>query len=330
MMSLLVLRERLRTFYSKYDLYILAVLKFAVTLTALLLINQNLGYVPLLRNPVIAAAAALLCAFLPAGASAAAVGIYILIHLSAVSTEVLLVAGAVLVLMFLLYFSFKPGNGWLMVLTLIACYLHVPGALVLVAGLAFSPLAVIPMVFGLVLHQLGEAVLRNYSMLNAVAADANSMQKLTQVLNGLVQNQYLILFAAAIALTVLAVYIIRRLSVSYSWVVACILGILAFLVVTLTGNLVFDISVRIQDVFISAAVALVLGAAAHFMMLTVDYQGTEYVQFEDDDYYYYVKAVPKLSVSVPDVRIQKINARKIVHTQSGEGREQDRQRTEQK
>ena len=47
MMSLLVLRERLRTFYSKYDLYILAVLKFAVTLTALLLINQNLGYVPL-------------------------------------------------------------------------------------------------------------------------------------------------------------------------------------------------------------------------------------------------------------------------------------------
>ena len=37
---------------------------------------------------------------------------------------------------------------------------------------------------------------------------------------------------------------------------------------------------------------------------------TEYLQYEDDDYYYYVKAVPKIAVSAPDVKVQKINARK--------------------
>ena len=42
----------------------------------------------------------------------------------------------------------------------------------------------------------------------------------------------------------------------------------------------------------------------------VDYTRTEYVQFEDDDYYYYVKAVPKMTVATPEFKVQKINARK--------------------
>ena len=34
------------------------------------------------------------------------------------------------------------------------------------------------------------------------------------------------------------------------------------------------------------------------------------MQFEDDDYYYYVKAVPKMTVSTTQVKVQKISARK--------------------
>lgn len=43
-------------------------------------------------------------------------------------------------------------------------------------------------------------------------------------------------------------------------------------------------------------------------MFAVDYSRTEYIQFQDDDYYYYVKAVPKITVSAPDVKVQKINS----------------------
>jgi len=54
---------------------------------------------------------------------------------------------------------------------------------------------------------------------------------------------------------------------------------------------------------VSAIVAVVY----QFFVFSVDYTRTEYTQFEDDDYYYYVKAVPKVSLSAPDVKIQKIN-----------------------
>ena len=82
------------------------------------------------------------------------------------------------------------------------------------------------------------------------------------------------------------------------------------LTVILAGDFFYDISIQIipllTGVFISAAVA----AVYHFFVFNVDYSRTEYTQFEDDDYYYYVKAVPKISVSARDVRVQKINPRK--------------------
>ena len=42
---------------------------------------------------------------------------------------------------------------------------------------------------------------------------------------------------------------------------------------------------------------------------TVDYSRTENVQFEDDEYYYYVKAIPKMSVEAPDVNVTRMGYR---------------------
>ena len=35
-----------------------------------------------------------------------------------------------------------------------------------------------------------------------------------------------------------------------------------------------------------------------------DYTRVEYAQFEDDDYYYYVKAVPKISIPEADTKVK--------------------------
>ena len=53
----------------------------------------------------------------------------------------------------------------------------------------------------------------------------------------------------------------------------------------------------------------VIAAILDFFIFAVDYNRTEYVQFEDDDYYYYVKAVPKIAVTAPDKQVKKINTR---------------------
>ena len=41
----------------------------------------------------------------------------------------------------------------------------------------------------------------------------------------------------------------------------------------------------------------------------MDYKHTENVQFEDDDYYYYVKAIPKTKVAAPDRKVRSITGK---------------------
>ena len=42
------------------------------------------------------------------------------------------------------------------------------------------------------------------------------------------------------------------------------------------------------------------------LFFSVDYSRTENIQFEDDEYYYYVKAVPKVGVAVPEKKVKRI------------------------
>jgi hypothetical protein len=78
-------------------------------------------------------------------------------------------------------------------------------------------------------------------------------------------------------------------------------------------------TVRIFDFpRLQIALAIILGSALgagiaaviHFFAFYVDYTRTENVQFEDDDYYYYVKAVPKVTLSAPEKKVKKINSQR--------------------
>ena len=44
------------------------------------------------------------------------------------------------------------------------------------------------------------------------------------------------------------------------------------------------------------------------MFFAVDFRRTEYVQYEDDEYYYYVKAVPKIKVTQKDRNVTDIKS----------------------
>ena len=69
-------------------------------------------------------------------------------------------------------------------------------------------------------------------------------------------------------------------------------------------------SVSVPGLIIAIILSAAVAGVYHFFVFAVDYSRTEYVQFEDDDYHYYVKAVPKIAVSKPDVKVQRINTRK--------------------
>ena len=85
----------------------------------------------------------------------------------------------------------------------------------------------------------------------------------------------------------------------------------------------------------SALLGLAVGFILEFLFFSVDYSRTENMQFEDDEYYYYVKAVPKIGVPVPEKKVTHITEHQTQETvvmdsgaqaqlsqQAGEGKEE--------
>ena len=70
------------------------------------------------------------------------------------------------------------------------------------------------------------------------------------------------------------------------------------------GYLVLNISGKTLWLLIGSILSMLIGFVLEFLFMNLDYARTERVQFEDDDYYYYVKAVPKKMVASKEVTVK--------------------------
>ena len=79
------------------------------------------------------------------------------------------------------------------------------------------------------------------------------------------------------------------------------------ILVVLIGDFRFGVPVSVPELVVGMIGAVIASLIYQLFVFSVDYSRTEYTQFEDDDYYYYVKAVPKIAISRTDVKVQEIN-----------------------
>lgn len=309
MTSLLVWKEHMRAFYAKNSMIIQPVLRFLFGLCTYMSLNRALGYMAELANPIVVLVMALVSAALPWGVTVFMAGCLMIAHVYAVSLEMALIALILLLVIATLYYGFKPGDSVLMILTPMAFVLQIPYAIPLLVGLGGSLFSVIPVSCGVFLYYLLLYVKQNAGVLTNDST-VDLVQKYTQIIQSVVFNQTMMVMVVACALGILVVYLIRRLSMDYAWGVAIAAGAVAQLLVIFMGDFLFSVSVPVIPMIFGLAVSCLLAIIYNFFIFSVDYTRTEYVQFEDDDYYYYVKAVPKMTVATPEFKVQKINARK--------------------
>lgn len=309
MMVFLVLKERMKTFYAKNSIFVMPVMKFIVAAAAFYLINKNAGFMPKITHPLVPVLLGLVSACLPFGVIAFLAGAFLLVQLCAASLEVAVIAGVFLLVVILLYYGFQPGDSVLLLITPVLFFLKIPFAVPLIVGLTGSFLAVIPMSCGIFIYYVLLYVKQNTSFL-AGGSQAEMTQVFIQVVKSILGNQTMLVMIAAFCLSVIVVRLVKNLSVNYSWGIAIAAGVILQLVVIFIGDFKFSIDVSIPDLILGIVGSSIIAGIYHFFVFAVDYTRTEYMQFEDDVYYYYVKAVPKIAVTKPDVKVQRINTRK--------------------
>ena len=303
--SLLEVREYIRNFYVKYEEYIVPVLKFVLALISLLMINEQLGYMSQLNNMAAVLVVALVCSFMPKNFILFVGAGFVTLHLYEVSLECAIIALLVFLLMFLLYFRFSPDSVVLVIVTPMLFVLKIPYAAPLLAGLLANPFAAVTVACGVVIYYLITYMNVNASILGASQAES-MIQRFRDIFDGIFGNRAMMIVIAAFAVTVIMVYLIRRLSVDYAWTIAVVAGALLDVVILMVGDLMYDANFSIGGVILGSLAAIAMAMVVQFFKFNLDYSRTEKVQFEDDEYYYYVKAVPKVGVTLPEKQVKHI------------------------
>lgn len=308
MTKLLVIREYLKHFYSKNEIYIKPLWKLMLAFFTLLIINGELGYMKQIDNIAVVMIVALMCSFLPTSFIAIFSALFITLHMYALSMECALVVLLLFMVMFLLYFRFTPKESIVLLLTPVSFVLKIPYVMPLALGLVCTPASIISVGCGTVIYYFLAFINENANAINVMDDDITT--KFRYLIDGLIDNKAMVVTVMAFSIALIVVYLIRRMSVDYSWTIAMVAGTLANIVMLLVGDLMYDTNVSIVGVLIGSVFAFLLVKGLQFFVFSVDYSRTERVQFEDDEYYYYVKAVPKLSVATPTKTVKKINTQK--------------------
>ena len=309
MTALLELRENLKKIYSRNEAFILPVIKFLLSFIVLSIINGKMGYMTKLDNMAIVLIVSLLCSFLPTGFMAFFAMMFAVLHMYALSIETAAVGLVVFLLLYLLFLRFTAKEALVVVLTPVLCMLKLPYVMPVAMGLIGTPASCVSVGCGVVVYYLLQTVITNAPTINSMGAE-EATAKLRLLIDGMLGNKAMLVTIAAFAITVIVVYLIRRMSVDHSWTIAMVAGVMIEVMILLVGDLMYDTNLSIVSALLGAVVTLIACKIIEFFRSCLDYSRTEKVQFEDDEYYYYVKAVPKMTVAAPTNTVKKINTQR--------------------
>ena len=306
MTGLLELKEKLKLMYSRNEVFIIPIAKFLLAFVTLTIINGRIGYMSSIDKLPIVLIAALLCSFLPIGFIVFFSAVFSLLHMYALSMEVALVGLCLYLIMFLLFFRFSPKDSLVVILTPILFAVKMPYIMPIAMGLLGTPASVVSVAFGVMIYYFLSHVIASSTAISSMDA-GEVTAKLRLLIDGILSNREMVVIIAAFAVTIIVVYLIRRMSADHAWTTAMVAGAITNLVLLLVGDLVYDTNMSVLGAILGTVIALLVAKMLEFFWFCVDYSRTEKVQFEDDDYYYYVKAVPKLTVAAQTKTVKKIN-----------------------
>ena len=305
MTKLLEIKEQIFRFCGKYEMYLKFVYKFILALALFVLINSTVGFMESVSTFPVALGLAFVCCLLPQSVTLFVAAALVVVNLYVLSIEVAFTALLIFVLVFFLYFRFSPEDGVLFALTPICFALHIPYVLPIATGLLRKMYSAAAVACGTIVFFFLDGIYENVTALQATSAGAGGVEamKMTITAGQLLANKEMYLTVVVFAISAIVVYAVRKMSIVHAWKVAVVSGALVQISGLFVGYLLFDVSGRILSMIIGNVVAIVLGFVIEFMFMDLDYSRTEHVQFEDDDYYYFVKAVPKKMVASSDKEI---------------------------
>lgn len=309
MMQLLVIKEQIKQAYQKMSAYINPFAKFFIAIIVFVLINQQLGFNSKLNSLPIVLILSTFCAFTPSVvlvllAMAVSIG-----HILAVSKILAILVGIIFLIIYCFFAKFTPNFGHVVLSIPILYFLKIPYCVPILLGLIATPVSVVPVACGVSIYFLIR-IIRDLTSATMGASMEDILNLVKVVMDNWLRNPNMIFAICVFCAVLIVTFSIRKQEFNYAFEISIIVGAVVNILGFLIGNIGFDIQVNLLAVILGTIGSVIMVYIIWFFRLTLDHTAIEKVQFEDDDYYYYVKAVPKMKITAPEKNVKKINEKK--------------------
>lgn len=305
-MNLLVIKERIIYIYQKISMFATPVFKFILSFIVFWCISDNMGYDTRFTGGGVLFLLSLLGAFIPSSVLVFLAGVLSVVHIYYISKILSIIVVMMFLVLYLLFARFTPKYGYVLLAVPVLYLFKMPYLMPLFLGMTATPLAILPMLCGTVIYYLF-VVVKDAAQLSVNNSVEDILALYKYVVDALLGNKLMLLSMAVFSVVLICVYVIRRTSITYSFYIAIGVGALINIIGFLLGGLGFDFTGMASEIVLGTIFSVVITLIVQFFRLTLDYSAVERTQFEDDDYYYYVKAVPKMKVTAPEKNIKMIN-----------------------
>jgi hypothetical protein len=303
MNKMTMLRDRIRTLIVEHEIFAQRLWRGILSFVSLMVINHYFGYLNILNHGWVAFLIAFGVAFIPTSGVGLVLAIYLVIHLANLATDV----AAILLLLFLLgYFLcyfYQSKEDYNMILLPVFSQIGIPFVIPMESGLLGGVAEVCSIICGGTISFYLQEI-RNTA--SSFLEEGNDTSAADVLLHQVLGNRLFYFYMVSLIVTFLVISLVRYQKVRYAWLAAVLFGSVAEVVIMLAGFLVTSVPSKVPALLIGSAITLLFGFLLIFFFRNLDYTRVEHVQFEDDEYYYYVTAVPKIRLAAEDKKVVKI------------------------
>ncbi|MDO5590718.1 MAG: hypothetical protein Q4F98_06640 [Lachnospiraceae bacterium] len=306
--NLFVIREKMRELYASHSRIFDKAIQFVLALVTFYLINANVGFLKAAASPAATLALSVICTFFPLIITVLLATALILAHMFAASISALAVTLLIFLVMYIFYLRLTPKMSVVVLLTPVAFALNIPCIIPIALGLIATPISLVAVICGTIVYYMMAYVKKAAPGMES-SGKAKMMMEITAYIKQVFDNKEMWIMIAATIICLFLVYIIHRQAVDHAWKIAIVSGAVANIIIVAIGDVAMGVHTSYAALIIGNLFAVVIGLALELFFFSVDYAKSENLQYEDDEYYYYVKAVPKLSVAAPEKTVKRINER---------------------
>ena len=304
--KLINFKETIFKWYEKREKVIRPVFKGIVAFAVLYLTFQMFPYHPVTHLYVILAALSLISAFLPFPLLYYLASGVILYNLWEVSFDIFAAFAIFLVVCAVGYFRIDGDYSYLAAIVPVLFFCNVGLAFPAILAVAIGAQALFPAAVGVIVYFFSLSIKDASLVLGGTDASGVGIG-LQQVAKSISSNKLFMVMIISVCATILITSLLRKAFYERAWLVAGTIGNTAMVCLVLVGCMYCDIDVTVWLVIVEAVVGLLLCLTVEFFRGIGDVSRAEKTVFEDEEYIYYVKAVPKLKVSQPEPNVKNMN-----------------------